>query len=235
VQIVVAKFQQITVLHFQPARGLAPALAKHAAPLMDTPDIAMGFDIGYRFSHDLIPDRVGDFATVKLFSSEGVYGVGSASGVAGPRGANAVRAGALCGAQTACMSFGCTLHHSLSSCAWCACSRVRRPPHVRLTSDRLTWQPHAILQALVKLLAAAGATRAIEIDREPLRHAAQHALWRLGRGPWLTQRLPRPRRRPARLLRDRALLRHTAARGRAPLLTMLHVLFGDIRRRYGPA
>ena len=57
-QVVRAKFQQITVKEFLPTLGIREGDLRSWRPRLRQPDVAIEFMIAYRFGHDIIPDRV---------------------------------------------------------------------------------------------------------------------------------------------------------------------------------
>ena len=57
-QIVIAKYQLITLTRFLPALGISASDVRDHSPTFDSPAILMEFDISYRFGHDMIPDSI---------------------------------------------------------------------------------------------------------------------------------------------------------------------------------
>jgi hypothetical protein len=88
VQIVTAKFQQITVKQFLPALGITESALRSFQPAIDLIDVSVEFQIAYRFGHDMIPQSVGRFSTPGLFGSEKFFLVSSANGTSSPDAIN---------------------------------------------------------------------------------------------------------------------------------------------------
>lgn len=75
-QVVSAKMQQITLREFLPMLGITEDAVRTATPMTNSAAISIEFAMsGYRFGHDLVPDKMGSLNTVNLFNGEKFFGI----------------------------------------------------------------------------------------------------------------------------------------------------------------
>lgn len=87
-QIVIAKLQQITIKHFLPSLGITENVLRSHVPKHDRATVAVEFFLAYRFGHDLVPDQIGSFDMISIFSSESFFDIKSSNGTATPAEVN---------------------------------------------------------------------------------------------------------------------------------------------------